>query len=74
MMFHQDARSSSTPLHGGPRTPPVTPESTRGNRRSQFYDCTGELTQKSIPTTSHVVNGSTCQTQLLVEESRVDRI
>ena len=29
--------------------------------------------QKSIPTTSHLVNDSNCRTQLLVEESRVRR-
>jgi hypothetical protein len=31
----------------------------------------GNRRQKSIPTTSHVVNGSNCPTQLLVEECRV---
>ena len=49
----------------------ATPELTRGNRQSQLYEFAGELTSKSIPTTSHVVNGSNCRTQLLEEESRV---
>ena len=45
-------------------------ELTRSNRKSQFQKFTGEC-QKSIPTTSHVVNGSNCRTQLLAEESRL---
>ena len=28
----------------------ITPELTRGNRKSQFHECAGELTSKSIPT------------------------
>ena len=48
-----------------------TPELTQGNRKSQFHEFAGELTSKVNPTTSHVVNGSNCQTQLLLEESRV---
>ena len=49
----------------------ATPELTRGNRKRQFHELIGELTSKSIPTSSHVVNGSNCRTQQLVEKSRV---
>ena len=49
----------------------ATPELTQGNRKSQFHEFAGELTSKVNPTTSHVVNDSNCQTQLLFEESRV---
>jgi len=34
----------------------------------------GNQRQKSIPTTSHVVNGSNCRTRQLVEESRAGRL
>ena len=37
---------------------------------SQFHNFTGEF-QKSVRTAAHVVNGSNCRTQLLVEESGV---
>ena len=35
----------------------ATPEFTRGNRKSDIHEFTGKSTSKSIPTTSHKVNG-----------------
>ena len=52
----------------------ATPELTRGTRKSQFHAVTGELTSKSIPTTTQVVDGSNCRTLLLVEGSRVKQL
>ena len=54
--------------------PLSTPELTRGNRKSQLHEFTGELPSTLILTTSHVVHGSNCRTQLFVEESRADTL